>query len=153
MGWERISQYEIRMTLVIKDFGKNDLGTYMCVAANTVGRADGTIRLYGKFNPNTYRFTNFSLQMPKTKKKLFLLLHLKHGCYQKISYEFLNPRKFSILQLCSTQAPITRIQFQELIAVWLHKFKTFNEKPYYIFHSYSLDFSHISSVTRNGLFQ
>lgn len=61
MGWERISQYEIRMTLVIKDFGKNDLGTYMCVAANTVGRADGTIRLYGKFNPNSYRFTNLSI--------------------------------------------------------------------------------------------
>lgn len=47
MNWERISPYEVRMILIIKDYNKNDVGTYMCVASNTMGKAEGNIRLYG----------------------------------------------------------------------------------------------------------
>lgn len=50
MNWERISPYEVRMILIIKDFSKNDVGSYMCVASNTMGKSEGNIRLYGTFH-------------------------------------------------------------------------------------------------------
>lgn len=45
---ERVSPYQTRIALTISDFNTEDSGTYTCVSTNTVGKAEGTIRLYGK---------------------------------------------------------------------------------------------------------
>lgn len=37
------------MKLVIKSFAVSDVGTYHCVSTNSLGKAEGTIRVYGKF--------------------------------------------------------------------------------------------------------
>ncbi|CAB3244646.1 unnamed protein product [Arctia plantaginis] len=44
---ERISLYQLRTILVISQFESHDVGTYTCVATNTLGKAEGTLRLYG----------------------------------------------------------------------------------------------------------
>ena len=36
------------MTLLIRDFTKNDCAGYKCVSKNSLGMADGVVRLYGK---------------------------------------------------------------------------------------------------------
>lgn len=36
------------MRLVVRSFSAADVGTYHCVSTNSLGRADGTMRLYGK---------------------------------------------------------------------------------------------------------
>lgn len=38
------------MKLQIKNFNQSDVGTYMCVSSNSMGIAEGIIRLYGKLN-------------------------------------------------------------------------------------------------------
>jgi neurotrimin len=45
---ERTSAYQTRIALTITDFDTDDTGTYTCVSTNTIGKAEGTIRLYGK---------------------------------------------------------------------------------------------------------
>ncbi|XP_050303400.1 lachesin-like [Anthonomus grandis grandis] len=52
---ERIG-YRVFMWLIIKSFASKDVGTYNCVATNSLGRAEGTLRLYEiKLNPvNVY---------------------------------------------------------------------------------------------------
>jgi hypothetical protein len=34
--------------LLVRSFSPSDVGTYHCVSANSLGRAEGTLRLYGK---------------------------------------------------------------------------------------------------------
>ncbi|CAG9825632.1 unnamed protein product [Phaedon cochleariae] len=41
------SGYKVFMWLVIKSFSSSDIGTYNCVSTNSLGRAEGTLRLYG----------------------------------------------------------------------------------------------------------
>ncbi|KAI5651294.1 immunoglobulin i-set domain-containing protein [Phthorimaea operculella] len=43
---ERISSYQVRTMLTVVKFSKDDTGTYTCVSSNTMGKAEGTIRLY-----------------------------------------------------------------------------------------------------------
>ncbi|XP_044735605.1 lachesin-like [Chrysoperla carnea] len=38
--------YKVFMWLIIRSFNSNDIGTYNCVSTNSLGRADGTLRLY-----------------------------------------------------------------------------------------------------------
>ncbi|XP_076645133.1 lachesin [Halictus rubicundus] len=40
------SQFEVRMILTIRNLQKNDLGTYKCVAKNSLGDVESSIRLY-----------------------------------------------------------------------------------------------------------
>ncbi|KAL1512870.1 hypothetical protein ABEB36_002382 [Hypothenemus hampei] len=44
---ERVG-YRISMWLVIKGFTAKDAGTYNCVSTNSLGKSEGTLRLYGK---------------------------------------------------------------------------------------------------------
>lgn len=44
------SYYSVQMKLVIKNFHKSDLGGYKCISKNSIGDAEGNIRLYGKLN-------------------------------------------------------------------------------------------------------
>ncbi|KAL1502646.1 hypothetical protein ABEB36_007760 [Hypothenemus hampei] len=41
------SAYKVYMWLVIRLFSQADIGTYNCVSTNSLGRAEGTLRLYG----------------------------------------------------------------------------------------------------------
>lgn len=43
-----ISPYEARMTATIRNFQKDDIGSYRCIAKNSLGEVDSSIRLYGK---------------------------------------------------------------------------------------------------------
>uniref|UniRef100_A0A182MKR1 Ig-like domain-containing protein n=1 Tax=Anopheles culicifacies TaxID=139723 RepID=A0A182MKR1_9DIPT len=40
--------FRTNMRLVVRSFSPADVGTYHCVSTNSLGRADGTMRLYGK---------------------------------------------------------------------------------------------------------
>lgn len=42
------SYYSVQMKLVIRRFHKTDLGGYKCISKNSIGDAEGNIRLYGK---------------------------------------------------------------------------------------------------------
>ncbi|XP_024084893.1 lachesin-like isoform X1 [Cimex lectularius] len=44
---ENRSTYKVLMWLVIRSFSKEDIGTYTCVSTNSLGKAEGTLRLYG----------------------------------------------------------------------------------------------------------
>lgn len=52
------SYYSVQMKLIIRRFHKADLGGYKCISKNSIGDAEGTIRLYGKptKSPPTYRY-------------------------------------------------------------------------------------------------
>lgn len=43
------SGYRGIMRLIVRSFSISDVGTYHCVSTNSLGRAEGTLRLYGKF--------------------------------------------------------------------------------------------------------
>ena len=45
---EMKSDYTVEMELVIRNITKSDLGIYFCNSTNSLGKADGSIRLYGK---------------------------------------------------------------------------------------------------------
>ena len=38
--------YKVHMNLTIKSVSQSDFGSYMCVAKNSLGETDGTIKLY-----------------------------------------------------------------------------------------------------------
>ncbi|XP_075230446.1 lachesin-like [Lycorma delicatula] len=44
---EKKDHYKVIMQLVIHGFKEADIGTYNCVATNSLGKAEGTLRLYG----------------------------------------------------------------------------------------------------------
>lgn len=43
------SMYAVQMILVIRKLQKSDMGGYKCISKNSIGDAEGTIRLYGEF--------------------------------------------------------------------------------------------------------
>lgn len=43
------SYYMAQMKLVIRNFQKSDLGGYKCISKNSIGDAEGNIRLYGTY--------------------------------------------------------------------------------------------------------
>lgn len=42
------SYYSVQMRLTIRNFRKSDFGGYKCISKNSIGDAEGNIRLYGK---------------------------------------------------------------------------------------------------------
>lgn len=44
-----LSLYETRMTVTIRKFQKEDIGSYRCIAKNSLGEVDSSIRLYGSY--------------------------------------------------------------------------------------------------------
>lgn len=47
------SMYAVQMILVIRKLQKSDMGGYKCISKNSIGDAEGTIRIYGEFNSLT----------------------------------------------------------------------------------------------------
>jgi hypothetical protein len=45
---ENRTSYKVHLKLTINQFSRRDQGIYMCVSTNSLGHADGTVRLYGK---------------------------------------------------------------------------------------------------------
>lgn len=43
------SLYAVQMILVIRKLHKTDMGGYKCISKNSIGDAEGTIRLYGEY--------------------------------------------------------------------------------------------------------
>lgn len=43
------SMYAVQMILVIRKLQKSDMGGYKCISKNSIGDAEGTIRIYGEF--------------------------------------------------------------------------------------------------------
>jgi Immunoglobulin I-set domain len=43
------SSYEIRMSVIVRKFQKEDVGSYRCIAKNSLGEVDSSIRLYGEY--------------------------------------------------------------------------------------------------------
>jgi len=43
---EKTKEYSTRMQLHIKDFQESDVGVYTCISTNSLGKTDGSIRLY-----------------------------------------------------------------------------------------------------------
>lgn len=48
----KTSVYSVQMRLVIMNLQKHDLGGYKCISKNSIGDAEGNIRLYGEFRRN-----------------------------------------------------------------------------------------------------
>lgn len=48
------SLFEVRMILIIRGFQKSDVGSYRCIAKNSLGEVDSNIRLYGELR-NQFR--------------------------------------------------------------------------------------------------
>jgi hypothetical protein len=49
------SMYACTMTLVIRKLQKSDMGGYKCISKNSIGDAEGTIRLYGECKLSEYQ--------------------------------------------------------------------------------------------------
>lgn len=50
MSEEASSYYSVTMKLLIRNFQKVDLGGYKCISKNSIGDAEGNIRLYGEIS-------------------------------------------------------------------------------------------------------
>lgn len=50
MSETKTSVYSVQMRLVIMNLQKQDLGGYKCISKNSIGDAEGNIRLYGEFS-------------------------------------------------------------------------------------------------------
>lgn len=50
------SMFEVRMTVIVRYFQKEDAGSYKCIAKNSLGEVESNIRLYGKLIHHVFFF-------------------------------------------------------------------------------------------------
>lgn len=43
------SIFEVKMVLMIRNFQQRDVGSYRCIAKNSLGEVESSIRLYGEY--------------------------------------------------------------------------------------------------------
>lgn len=56
-----VSYYSAQMKLTIRKLKKSDLGGYKCISKNSIGEAEGNIRVYGKTIIHfSYKILNFT---------------------------------------------------------------------------------------------
>ena len=68
------------MKLIVRKFSPADVGTYHCVSTNSLGRAEGTLRLYGKWNLQAFKkvFSFFFYSRGECQELLHLVNHLQN---------------------------------------------------------------------------
>lgn len=64
------SPFEVRMSLMIRNLQKNDVGTYRCAAKNSLGEVESSIRLYGEY---TASFRPLSNEVSRGAHKKYLI--------------------------------------------------------------------------------
>lgn len=69
------SAYSVQMKLVIRNIQRSDLGGYKCISKNSIGDAEGNIRLYGTALSN---FTSMTFQELKRIPNLLKLCELSY---------------------------------------------------------------------------
>lgn len=58
------SMYETKMTMIVRKFQKDDVGSYRCIAKNSLGEVDSSIRLYGEFKMHFSIVTRCCFSLP-----------------------------------------------------------------------------------------
>lgn len=51
---EHRNGYRGTMRLIVRNFAQSDVGTYHCVSTNSLGKAEGTLRLYGEWKNSIF---------------------------------------------------------------------------------------------------
>ncbi|GIX83930.1 hypothetical protein CEXT_90221 [Caerostris extrusa] len=63
--------YKVQMRLIINNLRPEDFGSYTCVAKNSLGETEGTIRLYGKLGLSWLHYLAFKI---KTRNYAYLMV-------------------------------------------------------------------------------
>lgn len=82
------SAYKVDMVLHIRSVGPADFGSYKCVAKNSLGETDGTIKLYSKFYHMQYACEIISID------------HKTRTPFSNANYHQIMQSKFSVGQVC-----------------------------------------------------
>jgi hypothetical protein len=137
---ENRTSYKIHLKLTINHFSRRDLGTYMCVSTNSLGHADGTVRLYGE-STVLHRSGPFSTSLMLTQTSGPLLNHLDSSRDQdtSICHLFSQTLHFSNYQVpSSTSLHFGRDQVPSVPPLkFMWRTRSFGKSP------------HISVVTSN----
>lgn len=72
MSETKTSVYSVQMRLVIMNLQKQDLGGYKCISKNSIGDAEGNIRLYGEFFKERGEGNAHPLSEGETSRKVLL---------------------------------------------------------------------------------
>ncbi len=83
------SLYETKMSVTVKKFEKEDVGSYRCIAKNSLGEVDSSIRLYGEcFLPwqlKKYNLLHYIYKVNFFPAKFFFCI-LKREFWREKSY-------------------------------------------------------------------
>lgn len=74
------SMYAVQMTLMIRKIQKSDMGGYKCISKNSIGDAEGTIRLYGE------QFTRSILNKWKKVERKEMFLFREETFWSKLNF-------------------------------------------------------------------
>lgn len=102
------STYKVDMTLRIRSVSAADFGSYKCVAKNSLGETDSTIKLYSKYR--TF------LLIPCHSSKFFFKLQKNRFSFvshQSLSQNFKNSSRYAFYFLEIPKNTINSIEPQE----------------------------------------
>lgn len=57
------SLYETKMSLTVRDFQTEDVGSYRCIAKNSLGEVESSIRLYGNLLMQSFSQSPFKFNL------------------------------------------------------------------------------------------
>jgi len=106
----KTSVYSVQMRLVIINLQKNDLGGYKCISKNSIGDAEGNIRLYGEFPRVTRR---------QERKQVVKSLYVCHS-FQRLSEETLQKTQ-------NDRRTVTLLHEERVVACIMHLFDILKE--------------------------
>jgi hypothetical protein len=106
----KTSVYSVQMRLVIINLQKNDLGGYKCISKNSIGDAEGNIRLYGEFPRVTRR---------QGRKQVVKSLYVCHS-FQRLSEETLQKTQYD-------RRTVTLLHEERIVACIMHLFDILKE--------------------------